>query len=91
MKNNWKLIGSYPVERYSCGVVAGQMVRLRKKLTVKDHAGNPAGEVHDPGEIWKVMPGSDERPVVVWLLTPNGRLHTWDDSPSFFDFFEIIS
>jgi len=89
MKNKWKLIVDYPVKKYACGLVAGQRVRLRENIEVKELNGTIV-EIIQAGEIWEVIPGSDEPPVVVWLRRPDGQRHTWDDSASFFDTFDVI-
>jgi len=91
MKNEWKLIGEYPIKEYSCGLVAGQKVKLRSDIVVTDHAGNPTGTVHKAGEIWEVLTGSKEPPIVVWLRQPDGKRHTWDDDSSIFEHFEVIA
>jgi len=91
MKKEWKLIGDYPIKKYSCGLTAGQKVRLRKDIVVKDHTGKPTGAVHKAGEIWEVLSGSKEPLIVVWLRQPDGKRHTWDDNPSIFDHFEVIA
>jgi len=90
MKNKWKLIVDFPVKKYACGLVAGQRVRLRKNFQVKDPDGTIVGLVHKAGEIWEVIQGSKEPPIVVWLRRPDGEQHTWEDSASIFDFFEIV-
>jgi hypothetical protein len=90
MKNKWKLIADFPVKKYACGLVAGQRVRLRKNFQVKDPGGKVVGPIHKAGEIWEVLKGSDEPPIVVWLRRPDDEQHTWEDSISIFDTFEIV-
>ena len=86
----WKLSGSYPVTQYACGVKAGQRVRLRRSVVLRDHKGTPLGRRFKAGEIWQVLPSSAEPPVVIWLRRPDGERHTWDDDASFLDYFEPI-
>jgi hypothetical protein len=69
----------YPVTEYRCGARAGDRVRLRRKI-----GGHPAGE------IWSVLPGSAEEPVVVWLRQADNKTHTWSDDGDFLQTFEIL-
>jgi hypothetical protein len=87
-KTKWKLITDYPVTKYSCGLVVGQYLRLRKDLIVRDPEGKIVKTIK-AGEIWEVIPGSTEPPLDVWLRRPDGQRHTWEDSESIFDTFEI--
>jgi hypothetical protein len=80
-------VTDYPVTKYRCGAVAGDKVRLRKELVVRDHRGKPKG-VHHAGEIWIVLSGSAEPPVDVWLRPPDGERHTWSDDDDFWNWFE---
>jgi hypothetical protein len=91
MKSEWKLIDDYPIKTYSCGLIAGQKVKLKKDIVVEDHAGKVTGIVHKAGEIWEVLSGSKEPPIVVWLRQPDGNRHTWGDDPSIFEHFEVIA
>jgi hypothetical protein len=86
----WKIIESYPITQYKCGLVAGQQLRLLKDLVIRDRRGRATGKVIRAGEIWLVIPGSDEPPLDVWLRGPDGERHTWDDLPSIFDHFELV-
>lgn len=85
----WKYIDRYDVGEYRCGLRAGDYVRLRRALVIRDWQGNPTGEVHAAGEIWRVLPGAAEDPVV-FLLQPNGKRHTWDDDESIYEWFERV-
>jgi isopentenyldiphosphate isomerase len=89
--NDWRLIGDYPVTNYKCGLKAGNHVRLRADLLVRDHEGKPTGIIHRAGEIWRVLPGAEYGAVVIWLRQPNGERHTWDDNPTVFDAFELVN
>lgn len=89
-KKKWKLNTEYPVEKYACGLVVGDKLRLRKDLVITDHHGEPCGQVERTGGIWEVPPGSAEPPVVVWLLQPDGKRHTWDDSDEIYEYFEVL-
>jgi hypothetical protein len=86
-KPQWKLVTSFPVQVYRCGAHAGELVRLLRKLVIRDHQGRPTGKVHAPGEIWRVVRGAAEEPKVLWLREPEGRSHTWDDDDSFWKWF----
>lgn len=91
MKNKWKLIGDYPIKKYACGLVAGKKVKLIKDIVQEDHRGKPTGVIYKAGEIWEVLSGSKEPPIVVWLRQPDGKRHTWDDDSSIYEYFEAIA
>ncbi len=84
-KPEWQLIGDYPVTEYKCGARAGEQVRLRRDLVVRDHKGKPTGEVHREGELWTVLNGCAVPPFDVWLRQPDGH----DDN--FWNWFERVS
>jgi hypothetical protein len=88
-KPKWKLVTEYPITEYQCGVRAGEKVRLRQELVVRDTRGKPS-RVHHVGEIWTVLSGSVEPPVVVLLRQPDGERHTWDDGDIFWTWFERV-
>jgi hypothetical protein len=90
MKDKWRLIGTYPVQIYACGLKAGQKLRLRKDVVVRDTDGCEAGTVFKAGEFWEVILGSAEPPLEVWLQRPKGDRHTWCDTMAIFDQFEIV-
>jgi hypothetical protein len=69
----------YPVTQYRCGARAGDRVRLRRKI----------GD-HPAGEIWSVLRGAAEEPVVVWLRQADDETHTWSDDEDFLQTFEIL-
>jgi hypothetical protein len=89
-KNKLKLVTKMPVSKYKCGLKAGDFVRLKKDVVVRNHKNRPTGKIHHAGEIWDVVKGSKEKPIVVWLRQPDGKLHTWDDNNSIFDWFELV-
>jgi len=89
-KSKWKLVTEYPITDYQCGIHAGEKVRLRQELVVRDHRGQPTG-VHRAGEIWTVLSGSAEPPVDVWLRQPDGGRHTWSDDDDFWNWFERVT
>jgi hypothetical protein len=89
-KLTYKLVTDYPVTEYHCGARAGDRVRLRRDLIVRDHKDKPTGEVHHTGEIWTVLRGTAETPPVVWLRQPDGKSHTWSDDDDFLATFEIL-
>jgi hypothetical protein len=86
----WKLIGSYSVPVYRCGLRAGQQVALRHELVVFDRRGKPTGRLHPAGEVFTVLHGSEDDPGVVWLRQADGEYCTWDDEVEVFDWFEVI-
>jgi hypothetical protein len=55
-------IGNYPVTKYRCGVRAGDRVRLRRDI----------GK-HPTGDIWSVLRGAAEEPVVDGYVRPMAR------------------
>ena len=70
--------------QYRCGLVADQIVTLKKDLVVQNLDGHPTGEVHPAGERWRVLPGLTTDPVL-WFLRPDGERCTWDDDPQSVD------
>lgn len=89
-KKEWRFVSEYPIERYKCGLNAGDRVRLRHDIVVTNHKGKPTGKVYPKGEIWNVLTGAKEEPVVVWFRQADGDRHTWDDDESIFETFEIV-
>lgn len=81
MSEDWEFIpgSAMTMRAYKSGFAAGQRVRLRKQLAIRDHTGAPTGKVHQAGELWTVLAGNPREPDVVWLREPNGEAHTWDD------------
>ena len=90
-RNDWKLVTEFPVVEYQCGARAGDSLRLRKDIVVRNHLGNPTGQVHRADEIWQVLRGTESPPTVVWLRQPDGKSHTWDDDPGLWEWFERIA
>lgn len=86
-----KLVTEFPVTVYQCGARAGETVRLRRELVIRDHRKKPTGEVHPVGEVWKVVRGSAEIPPVLWLRQPDGAPHVWSDDVAFWDWFERVA
>ena len=89
-KDTYKLVTEYPVTEYRCGARAGDRVRLRRDFVLRDHKDRPTAEVHRAGEIWTVLPGTADKPPVIWLRQPDGNSHTWSDDDDFLQMFEII-
>lgn len=89
----WKLHQPTPdniFHRYKCGLEAGQRVVLRKDLVVRNHMGEPTGEVHRKGEIWDVLVGLRSDPVLRFRQ-PDNDLHFWDDdTDSINEWFEVL-
>lgn len=69
----------YPVTEYRCGARAGDRVRLRREIGS-----------HPAGEIWSVLPGAAEEPIVVWFRQADDETHTWSDDEDFLQTFEIL-
>jgi hypothetical protein len=88
-KPKWKLVTRFPIRLYRCGARAGEQVRLRRKLVVRDHRNKPVG-THAAGEIWTVVRGAAEEPRVLWLRQPDGVSHTWSDDDEFWRWFERL-
>jgi hypothetical protein len=89
-KHKWQLVTEYGLREYRCGLRAGENVRVKREIVIRDHRGKPTGEVHPVGEIWAVLSGVAAEPHVIWLREPNGDRHTWDED-TFFGTFEIVS
>lgn len=84
-------VTEYPVTVYHCGAHAGDQVRLRHDIVVREHDGAPTGEVHRAGEVWTVLCGSAEQPPVIWLRQPDGQSHVWSDDSDFLVTFELLA
>ena len=89
-KSKYKHVTDYPVTKYKCGLKAGDRVRLKRDIVVRDHKGKPTGKVYRKGEKWTVLSGAKEKPLVVWFRQADGERQTWDDDKSIFDTFEIV-
>lgn len=87
MKINPKLITKYGQSVYSCGLRAGDKLRLAQNLEIYDHLGHKSGLVYTTQEDWTVLSGSSDDKGVLWLLAPDGSRHTWNDDESVFDSF----
>lgn len=78
---------------YSCGLVSGECLHVKKVIRIEDHTGRKVGE-HPVGEEWLVIrPGinvatGEENISVIWLKQPDGEVHTWDDDSGIFEYFE---
>ena len=88
--NTFHLVTEYPVTDYQCGIRAGDRVRLRHNIVLREHDGTPTGIVHHAGEVWTVLRGSIEQPPTVWLHQPDGETHTWSDDSDFHASFELL-
>ncbi len=87
----YKPVKDYPIEKYKCGLKAGDKIRLLRDILIKDHNDKPTGKIYRKGEVWTVLPGAKETPVVVWFRQADGELHTWDDDKSIFETFQKIN
>ena len=82
MTNEWKLTthDQMTLREYPCGLRAGDVLRLRTDLHVRDHRGRQTGKFHPSGERNVVLTGNPSEPDVIWLERPNGEQHTWDST-----------
>ena len=87
-KPEWKIVSQYGLTTYPCGVRAGDQVKLRADLPIRDHLGQVT-RTHPAEEIWEVLSGVKDEPDIVWLRQPDGKRHTWDDAV-LFDTFEWL-
>ena len=90
MKDQWKSITDYPVIKYSCGLSAGDRVRLRKDIIDTNNLDAPILPSLKMDQIWEVIPGSDVPPIVVWFRRTDGERHTGDDAASIFEYVELL-
>ena len=88
--DTFHVVTEYPVTDYQCGARAGDEVRLRHDIVVREHDDTPTGEVHRAGEVWTVLCGSVEQPPVIWLRQPDGQSHVWSDDSDFLANFELL-
>jgi len=82
----FELVTEYPITEYKCGLRRGDIIRLRKDLTIRDYKGNKTG-VFPQGEESIVLSGTEG---VIFLSRPNRKRHTWSDDESIFDFYELV-
>jgi hypothetical protein len=91
-KDKLILVTEYPVTEYKCGLKAGDQVRLKKDLVVRDHRNRSTGQVHRKDEVWTVLQGSDVGRIDVWFRQPDGKSCTWgDDAASIDEWFERLT
>lgn len=90
-KDTYKLVTEFPISEYRCGARAGERVRLRRELAVRNSHNRPTGKTHAVGEIWTVVRGAAKDLRVLWLHEPDGTSHTWDDDQGFWDWFERVT
>ena len=88
-KKKWQLVTDHDVLKYSCGLKAGDQVRLLESLSISQ-GGKPTGLVLPKGQIWTVLKGSTDSPGVIWFRRPDGKVHTWDDKRSIFKTFSLV-
>jgi len=72
------------LEEYRCGLRTGDRLLLRRNLP-SDGGG------HEIGGVWTVLTGSPQDPNALWLRQPNGKLHSWDDNESIFEYFDKLA
>ena len=89
MSEDWKLVTAdqMTLEEYACGVKAGDILRLRSDLHIRDSHGQPTDKIQPAGEKNVVLFGNRDEPDVIWLERPDGEQHTWD--LSILDTFEL--
>lgn len=79
------------ITRYKCGLMAGQRVRLKKELVIRDHHGKPTGNIHPVGEQWTVLAGVSTDPVLQFKQADGSRHFGDDNAASVNEWFEIES
>ena len=77
-------VNVFTVEQYRCGLRAGDRLQLRRQL----RADSPPREL---GGVWTVLTGSPQDPETLWLREPDGRLHSWDDDKTIFEYFAKLA
>ena len=76
--DDYRLVSSYNLKEYPCGIRAGNRLRLREQIRVKDHKDRETGKVYSAGEVWIVLPSVEDESDIIWLHQPDGNRHTWD-------------
>jgi hypothetical protein len=89
-KPEWKLVTDFSVAEYRCGLRAGNHIRLKSDIVVKDVKRRATGAVHKAGEVWTVLSGAKDDPGVLRLQQADGKPHFWDDDMTVFDKFDRI-
>lgn len=82
-------MSDYSLQIYPCGLSAGNQLRLKTDIEIKNHKGKETGEIYPPGGVWTVLSGVPAEPDIIWLKQPDGERHTWDAS-DIFDTFEKL-
>ena len=89
-KTSFRLVTEYPVTVYKCGLKAGDIIRLKHEIRIKDHEDRPTGQVYVLGDTWTVIPGAKEDPQALWLKKSDGKRCTWSDDETVFETFEKL-
>jgi hypothetical protein len=87
--HSFELVTEYGLSTYPCGARAGDKVRIKISIVVRDHRGKPTGKIYPKGQTWTILSGVKKEPDVIWLRDIAGDRHTWD-ATDFFDTFELI-
>jgi hypothetical protein len=83
-------VDKFTVERYACGLVAGEKLRLKRRPSVEASDDESPMSDYSIGEVMEVLLGSDLDPGTVLLERANGEMVSWDDDESIFDDFERL-
>ena len=84
-------VNIFTINEYRCGLRAGGQLRLLQALPGNDDHAPHAAAAFQIGGVWTVLPGSPQDPDALLLSQPDGRLHTWSDDESIFDYFEKLA
>ena len=85
-------VNIFTINEYRCGLCAGDQLRLLRALPGNNDDGPPHDEaVRQIGGVWTVLPGSQQDPDALLLSQPDGKLHSWSDDESIFDYFEKLA
>lgn len=85
----FRIVSSYTLAVYPCGIHAGQKSQLKRDLPIRDPTGTIVA-IYQAGGVWQVLKGTVDEPDIVWLRQPDGRRHTWDDD-ELLDWLEVLT
>jgi hypothetical protein len=66
-------------------------LRLRRSLPNADDRQRRDDPAREIGGVWTVLTGSPQDPDALWLSQPDGKLRSWSDDESVFEYFEKLT
>ena len=89
-QSEYVAINSFTVQRYGCGLLAGERIRVKRQALAEPASGDETQIAYPVDEVMEVLLGSDLDPGTVLLERTNGETISWDDDASIFETFERL-